>query len=76
MGKVANEIKKIQVKENLTLPEVFQKYPHLASLQFKELQEEDNLIEEGPSDLVQAVIPNRKNIINNFSILIVYFSLT
>ena len=46
MGKVADEIKKIQVKENLTLPDVFQRYPHLASLQYEELKEEDNLVEE------------------------------
>jgi len=46
VGKVADEIRKIQIEENLTLLEVLDKYPHLASLQFKELQEEDNLIEE------------------------------
>jgi hypothetical protein len=46
VGKIADEIKKIQVEETLTLPELFQKYPHLANLQYKELQEEDNLVEE------------------------------
>ena len=46
MGKIADVIRKIQVEETLTLPEVFQKYPHLANWQYKELQEEDNLIEE------------------------------
>ena len=45
MGKIAEEIEKIQIREKLTLPEVFQKYPHLATLQFKELQEEENLTE-------------------------------
>ena len=46
MGKVAKEIKKIQMKENLTLPQVFEKYPHLASLQYQELNEESTLNEE------------------------------
>jgi hypothetical protein len=41
VGKIANEIKKIQVEENLTLPEVFEKYPHLAKLQLEELIEEN-----------------------------------
>jgi|TARA_R100000664_G_scaffold33717_1_gene51687 hypothetical protein len=40
MGKVADEIKKIQEKEKLTLPEVFEKYPHLATLQLEEVLEE------------------------------------
>ena len=40
MGKVAEQIKKIQVEEKLTLPEVFEKYPHLASLQLEEVLEE------------------------------------
>ena len=39
-GKIAKEIKNIQVKENLTLPELFEKYPHLAKLQLEELLEE------------------------------------
>ena len=46
MGKIADEIKKIQIKENLTLPEVFERYPHMATLQYKELQEEGNIVEE------------------------------
>ena len=41
MGKIANEIKKIQVEEKLTLPEVFKKYPHLSRLQLEELLEEN-----------------------------------
>jgi len=40
MGKVAEQIKKIQIEEKLTLPEVFEKYPHLASLQLEEVLEE------------------------------------
>jgi uncharacterized protein (DUF433 family) len=40
MGKVAKEIKRIQIEENLTLPELFEKYPHLAKLQLEELLEE------------------------------------
>ena len=48
MGKVAKEIKRIQIEENLTLPELFEKYPHLAKLQLEELLEEKetNLKEE------------------------------
>ena len=45
MGKIAEEIEKIQIREKLTLPQVFEKYPHLATLQFKELQEEESLTE-------------------------------
>jgi|TARA_Y100000004_G_C8858938_1_gene388116 hypothetical protein len=41
MGKVADQIKKLQIKEELTLPELFKKYPHLAELQHLELMEED-----------------------------------
>ncbi len=51
MGKVANEIKKIQVEQNLTLPQVFEKYPHLASLQHQELQEEAKLNEKKEKQL-------------------------
>ena len=40
LGKIAKEIKNIQVKEKLTLPELFDKYPHLANLQLEELLEE------------------------------------
>ena len=40
MGKIAKQIKKIQIEEGLTLPELFKKYPHLASLQHLELLEE------------------------------------
>ena len=46
MGKVAREIRKIQVEECLTLPQVFEKYPHLASLQYQEISEENKLNEE------------------------------
>ena len=48
MGKVAQEIKRIQIEENLTLTELFEKYPHLAKLQLEELLEEKetNLKEE------------------------------
>ena len=46
MGKIANEIKKIQVEENLTLPQVFEKYPHLSRLQYEELREEGQLNED------------------------------
>ena len=45
MGKVNEEIKKLQVEENLTLPQLFEKYPHLARLQYEELREETSLKE-------------------------------
>jgi hypothetical protein len=51
MGKIASEIKKIQEKEFLTLPQLFEKYPHLAHLQYEELKEEGNLIEETKKQL-------------------------
>ncbi len=37
--------------ENLTLPQVFEKYPHLASLQYMEVQEEQNLTEKKDKQL-------------------------
>lgn len=40
MGKVNEEIKRLQKEENLTLPQLFEKYPHLARLQFDEIKEE------------------------------------
>ena len=33
MGKVTDKIRKIMVEENLSLQDVFVKYPHLAELQ-------------------------------------------
>ena len=45
MGKVNEEIKKIQIEESLTLPQVFEKYPHLARLQFEEMKDESKLEE-------------------------------
>tara|TARA_Y100001973_G_scaffold99481_1_gene158773 strand:- start:2287 stop:2457 length:171 start_codon:yes stop_codon:yes gene_type:complete len=47
VGKIAEEIEKLQQSENLTLPELFEKYPHLASLQFQEMKEESALNEGG-----------------------------
>jgi hypothetical protein len=41
MGKVKKEIEKIQIDENLSLSEVLKKYPHLETLQFLELKEEN-----------------------------------
>ena len=40
MGKINEEIKRLQKEENLTLPQLFEKYPHLARLQFDEMKEE------------------------------------
>ena len=51
MGKVAKEIRKIQVEECLTLPQVFEKYPHLATLQYQELSEEGKLNEDSNNQL-------------------------
>tara|TARA_R100001443_G_scaffold117124_1_gene140049 strand:+ start:1321 stop:1509 length:189 start_codon:yes stop_codon:yes gene_type:complete len=41
MGKIRREIEKIQRTEKLTLTEVFRKHPHLETLFFLELREED-----------------------------------
>jgi len=43
MGKIAITIAEIQKNENLTLPELFSKYPHLAELQYNEQLEEQNI---------------------------------
>jgi len=40
MGKIAKAIAEIQVVEKLTLPKLFEKYPHLAKLQYEEQLEE------------------------------------
>ena len=40
MGEISNIISEIQERENLTLPELFEKYPHLAKLQYEEHQKE------------------------------------
>lgn len=46
MGKITKKIREIQTNESLTLPEVFEKYPHLAALQFQELEEENKRVNE------------------------------
>ena len=51
MGKVNDEIRRIQVTENLTLPQLFEKYPHLARLQYEEMKEEGNLSEDKKKQL-------------------------
>ena len=45
MGKVADEIQRIQIEEKLTLHQLFEKYPHLAKLQLEEVLEEKKLKE-------------------------------
>ena len=45
MGKIADEIARIQVAENMTLTQLFEKYPHLERLQFLEMKEEAKLQE-------------------------------
>jgi hypothetical protein len=40
MGKIAKAIAEIQVAEKITLPKLFEKYPHLAKLQYEEQLEE------------------------------------
>ena len=45
MGKISEEIKRVQLEENLTLPQLFDKYPHLARLQHEEIKEEASLTE-------------------------------
>ncbi len=51
MGKVNDEIKRIQMEESLTLPQLFEKYPHLARLQFEEVKEEGSLVEDKKKQL-------------------------
>ena len=51
MGKVNDEIKKLQVEESLTLPQLFEKYPHLARLQYEEIKDEETKLEEGKKQL-------------------------
>tara|TARA_R100000458_G_C8046300_1_gene95451 strand:- start:278 stop:448 length:171 start_codon:yes stop_codon:yes gene_type:complete len=46
VGKIADEIAKIQIREKLTLPQVFEKYPHLSNLQYEEMKEESALTED------------------------------
>jgi hypothetical protein len=41
MGKIKNEIEKIQREEKLSLTEVFKKHPHLETLLLLELREEN-----------------------------------
>jgi hypothetical protein len=41
MGKITNEIEKIQREEKLSLTEVFKKHPHLETLLLLELREEN-----------------------------------
>ena len=44
MGKIASLVKEIQIKENLKSPrQVFERYPHLGELYYKEFQEEKDL---------------------------------
>ena len=41
MGKIANLVKEIQIKEKLRSPrQVFERYPHLGELYYKEFREE------------------------------------
>ena len=49
VGKIADEIARIQVAENMTLTQLFEKYPHLEKLQFMEMKEEATL-QEAPSE--------------------------
>ena len=49
--KINDEIKKLQVEENLTIPQLFEKYPHLARLQYEELKEEESNLKEGKKQL-------------------------
>ena len=56
MGKVAKQIAKIQIQEKLTLPQVFEKYPHLTTLQLEEVLKEPPQEEQELKDkLLQLV---------------------
>jgi len=46
MGKVTDKIRTIMLEENLSLQEVFEKYPHLADLQKEEMFEEYEQLKE------------------------------
>jgi hypothetical protein len=50
VGKVNEEIERLQREENMTLPQLFEKYPHLARLQCDEMREE-SLSEDKKSQL-------------------------
>ena len=46
MGKVTDKIRLIMLQENLSLQEVFEKYPYLADLQKEEMFEEYEQLKE------------------------------
>ena len=46
MGKVTDKVREIMLKENLSIQEVFEKYPHLADLQKEEMFEEYEKLKE------------------------------
>ena len=46
MGKVTDKIRLIMLQENLSLQEVFERYPHLADLQKEEMFEEYEQLKE------------------------------
>ena len=50
MGKVTDKIRLIMLQENLTLQEVFEKYPFLADLQKEEMFEEYEKVKEGKTN--------------------------
>jgi hypothetical protein len=54
MGKVAETIKEIQLREHLALPDLFEKYPHLAQLQYEEQLEEQKTIKESKKQLLKG----------------------
>jgi|TARA_R110002074_G_scaffold283886_1_gene455491 hypothetical protein len=52
MGSISKTIAEIQKKEKITLPEVFEKYPHLAKLQYEEQLEEQTSLREDKKQLL------------------------
>jgi len=54
MGKVAETIKEIQLREHLALPDLFEKYPHLVQLQYEEQLEEQKTIKESKKQLLKG----------------------
>lgn len=50
MGKVTEKIREIMLKENLSIQEIFEKYPHLADLQKEEMFEEYEKIKESKTN--------------------------
>ena len=54
MGPITKLISEIQKKEKIALPKLFEKYPHLAQLQYEEQLEEQKDIKENKKQLLKG----------------------